>query len=131
MQTHLVKNGRAWRAETVIEIEAQRRLIIGTVRSANYPRTLVTQAFVESRGASGALSYTVGHPGDPGDFNRAIQIDTVPRQTRQAVHAVHARALQRLRHIKALVQQHYLKTATALTPQVSREADKGDCHAGA
>lgn len=107
MQTHMSKNSRGWKAETLIELDAGRVLTIGTARSLNYSAALVTQAFVETPDAAGQLRHAVLYEGAAVDFNRAVLVSAPPRHSERAVRAQHDLALQKLQAIKTLIERHY------------------------
>lgn len=135
MQTRVFKDRDGWKAETRLDLEGSRVLMIKTRR--NLQHKLASTASVWHCDGGGVMRHAYGF-GTGGDYDQPLIQVSVPRVTESVVQAQHKRAIADLPYIKSRVAEHYalvLKTdampGQATSPAgdaVTTDANPDDCH---
>ena len=126
MQIKLDKTSSGWQAETTIDLDRHRVLVILSARSQGQATMLVTRATVYARGEGGAMVHDPGTESRLGDFDQVVAYRRFERLTEKAVHVHHDQVLAKLSTIRVRIEQHDLQGAP-LSHAACRE-ELGACH---
>jgi predicted HD phosphohydrolase len=110
MQIKLVNTSNGWQAETSIDLDQHRVLVIRTARAQAGLSDLVTRATVSTRVDENTLIHDVGSDSRAADFDQLVASSPcglLKELTEKLVHEQHDKALAAQRLIRARIEQYY------------------------
>jgi hypothetical protein len=114
MQIKLVNTSNGWQAETSIDLDQHRVLVIRTARAQAGLSDLVTRATVSTRVDENTLIHDFGSDSRAADFDQLVAsspCSLLKQLTEKIVHEQHDKALATMRMIRARIEQHYQEDA--------------------